>query len=639
MRYAPNDPLWINRDRFVLSNGHASALLYSMLHLLGILTTSDLQAFRSLDSVTPGHPEVGETPGVEVTTGPLGQGVSNAVGMAIAGAHMGAVYNKADDPRFASLFDSTVYTLVGDGCLQEGVSAEALSLAGHLKLGNLIALYDDNSITIDGSTDISFSENVQARFEAYGWATFVVENGNDDVQALRDAIAAAKAVADQPCVILVRTEIGFGAGEKAGTHSIHGSPLSEEELGNLKEHFGLPRDEKFYVPDEVAAFYADVAARGNAAAAAWQINFDAYVEAYPEEGAELARRLSGELPEGWREALPSFSPEDKSEATRSLSGKVLNALAPLLPELVGGSADLTPSNKTALKCTHDFQAGSYDGRYLRFGVREHGMTAICNGIFAFGAGFRPFGATFLNFLEYAAGAFRLSALSHFGVLFIMTHDSIGLGEDGPTHQPTTTPTYVRSMANALFIRPADGNEVAGAYAVALERNTMPTVLSLARQSGPHLAGSSTDSVARGAYSLASFGPESDSPDLILTASGTEVGLVVEAAQALADADGLSVSVVSFPCWSLFEEQDQAYRESVFPPFVPVLAVEPYASTGWSKFSHAQIALDNKFGKSAPASDIYAHFGFTVDNVASRGKALVQYYQDAGYQAEPLMKRW
>ncbi|KAJ1924678.1 Transketolase, partial [Coemansia sp. S17] len=485
----PKNSKWLNRDRFVLSNGHGCALQYVLLHLMGYkVTMDDLKNFRQLGSKTPGHPENTHTDGIEVTTGPLGQGISNAVGMAIAERHLAATFNK---PGF-NVIDNTVYAIAGDGCLQEGVASEASSLAGHLQLGNLIVLYDSNGIQIDGSTKLGFTENVLERYAAYGWHTLEVADGDNDLDGLARAIEAAKAETDRPTLIKVETTIGFGAA-KAGTEGVHGAPLGAESLAAVKALFDFDPAQKFSVADAVYDFYAQRAAEGARREDEWHALLAAYAQAHPELHAELVRRIEGRLPDGWEKALPRYSPADKPVATRKLSEVVLNAIAGLVPELIGGSADLTGSNLTRWKGAVDFQPestglGSYAGRYVRYGVREHGMAAISNGIAAYGANI-PFASTFLNFISYAAGATRLSALSHLRVLYIMTHDSIGLGEDGPTHQPIETMAMLRATPNYLNFRPADGNEVSAAYLAALQHSDRPSVLSLTRQNLPQLEGS------------------------------------------------------------------------------------------------------------------------------------------------------
>jgi transketolase len=496
MQHSPSDAEWFNRDRFVLSNGHACALQYSMLHLTGYpLSIDDCKAFRQLDSLTPGHPENFATAGVEVSTGPLGQGLSNAVGMAIAESNLAATYNKEGH----KIIDHFTYVICGDGCLQEGVTSEACSLAGHLGLGKLVLLYDDNLITIDGGTELSFTEDVKKRFEAYNWQVIEVADGTDSA-AILAAVEEGKACTDKPTMVKIRTVIGEGCPSKQGSHKVHGAPLGEEGVKETKTNLGLDPEQSFQVPDAVAEYYAGVKISGDAAAVAWKEELAAFTAAFPGEGAELARRIAGDLPEDALAALSTYTPEDPNKATRQWSQLALNDLAPKLPELMGGSADLTPSNLTLPTGNSDYQKATPAGKYIRFGVREHGMAAICNGMAAHG-GVIPYCATFLNFTGYALGAVRVSALSRFRVLYVMTHDSIGLGEDGPTHQPIEMLESLRSMPNMFVFRPCDGNEVAGSYAAALQLATAPSVLALSRQGMPVNAGSSIEAVRLGAYVL------------------------------------------------------------------------------------------------------------------------------------------
>jgi len=612
MQFNPSNPDWVNRDRFVLSNGHACALLYSLLHLTGFkISLDDLKAFRTLGSITPGHPERHETPGVEVTTGPLGQGFCNAVGMAIAQESLRAEFNQDD----CELIDNYVYVIMGDGCHQEGVTGEAASLAGHLKLGRLICLYDDNDITIDGGTELSFTEDVGARFESYGWHVLSVADGNHDLAGIEKAILEAKKVTDKPTLIKVKTTIGLGSA-KENTANVHGSPLSKDDLANVKTKFGMDPSKTFYVPDDVAAAMS-ATENGATAEAAWNAKFAEYTAKHPEKAAQLQRRLKKELPADWKNLLPKFTADKPADATRKISGMVLNSVGATLTELIGGSADLTPSNCTWLNCSHDFQAATRDGRYIRYGVREHGMAAIMNGIAAYGAHI-PYGATFLNFIGYALGAMRLSAISHLQVIYVMTHDSIGLGEDGPTHQPIESLASLRAMPNMYVFRPADGNETTGSYIAALELTKSPSVLCLTRQNVKHLAKSSPELVARGAY----VAVEVENPDVTLVASGSEVGLCVEAAE-LSD---LNVRVVSMPCWELFDQQPAEYRNSVLLPTVPTLSVEAASITGWERYAHAHQGMTT-FGASAPAEDVFKHFGFTPENLAAKAAKLAAFYKD------------
>eukprot|EP00730_Choanoeca_flexa_P000139 TRINITY_DN10062_c0_g1_i2.p1 TRINITY_DN10062_c0_g1~~TRINITY_DN10062_c0_g1_i2.p1 ORF type:complete len:684 (+),score=235.73 TRINITY_DN10062_c0_g1_i2:65-2116(+) len=616
MNFNPENPKWANRDRFVLSNGHACALQYCMLHLCGYkLTMDDLKQFRQLGSKTPGHPENHLTEGIEVSTGPLGQGISNAVGLALAEKHLAAVFNK---PKY-TVVDHYTYVICGDGCLQEGVSSEACSLAGHLGLGKLIVLYDDNLITIDGATSLSFGEDVLKRYEAYGWHTSSVADGNNEAgEDLLSKIEAAKAVTDRPSIIKVRTIIGIGSA-KEGTEKVHGSPLGDEDLANVKKKYGFNPDDKFVVADDVYKFYRERAEEGKQAEAKWNELFDSYKKEFPDLADEFTRRMAGELDADWAKDLPTYTPESKTEATRKYSAHALKEVVASLPEVVGGSADLTPSNNTKVEGNKlDYSPETPEGRYIRFGVREHAMAAICNGMAAHG-GFIPFGATFLVFTGYAMGAVRLSALSEFQVLYIMTHDSIGLGEDGPTHQQIEILAATRAIPNLNVIRPADGNETSGAYKCALEARTTPTVLALSRQSCRNIAGTSIEGVAKGAYTVR----DADNATIILAASGSELQLAEEAIEDL-EKKGEKVRLVSFPCWEFFEQQDQKYKESVFTPGVPVLSIEAASRFGWGKYSHAQIGMDT-FGASGPGAKVMEHFGFNKKNVVEKAQTLIKFY--------------
>jgi transketolase len=617
LRHNPKNPRWFNRDRFVLSAGHGCMLLYALLHLTGYdsVTLEDIKQFRQWGSKTPGHPETFETPGVEVTTGPLGQGISNAVGLAIAEAHLAARFNKPGH----TLVDHTTYVLMGDGCNQEGVASEAASLAGHLGLGKLIALYDDNHITIDGNTAVSFTEDVLKRYEAYGWHVQHVAEGNTDVAAIVRALEAAKAVTDKPSLIKVTTTIGYGSPNKANTAGVHGAALGADEAELTRKALEWTYGD-FVVPEEAYDHWRQAIQRGAAAEGDWSATLTAYRQAYPAEAAEFERLLRGELPVGWDSALPTFTPADKGLATRQHSYNALNAFGPKLPELIGGSADLTHSNLTDIKGEASFQKGGEANRYLHFGVREHAMAAILNGIAYHTSGLIPYGGTFLVFAGYMIGAMRLSALSELGVIYVLTHDSIGLGEDGPTHQPVETLANLRAIPNLLVIRPGDGNETIGAYQVAVANRKRPTALALSRQAMPNQANSSPGAVAKGGYIL----EDSDgSPDLILIGTGTELDLCVKAAPQLR-AEGRKVRVVSMPCVELFEEQDASYRESVLPTSCRKrVVVEASSSFGWHKytgFDGATVSID-RFGASAPGPTCLEKFGFTVDNVVATAKGL------------------
>ncbi|MBW4489099.1 MAG: transketolase [Trichocoleus desertorum ATA4-8-CV12] len=618
MRCNPKNPFWFNRDRFVLSAGHGSMLQYALLYLAGYdsVTMDDIKQFRQLDSKTPGHPENFMTPGVEVTTGPLGQGICNGVGLAMAEAHLAGKFNKPD----AKLVDHYTYVILGDGCNMEGVSGEACSLAGHLGLGKLIALYDDNHISIDGSTDVSFTEDVSKRFEAYGWHVLHVADGNHDLDGIAKAIEAAKQVTDKPSFIKVTTTIGYGSPNKANTAGVHGAALGGDEIKLTREKLGW-NYEPFEVPQDALNHWRKAVERGAQLEDEWNQVLAQYRTKYAGEAAEFERFVSNKLPDGWEKSLPVYTPEDKAIATRQTSEKTLNAIAPAVPELIGGSADLTHSNLTYIKVSGDFQKGAYENRNLRFGVREHGMGAICNGIALHNSGLIPYCATFLVFADYMRAAIRLSALSQAGVIYVMTHDSIALGEDGPTHQPIETIASLRAIPNLLVMRPADGNETSGAYKVAVEERKRPTLMALSRQALPQLNGSSIEAVAKGAYILSD---SEGTPDLILMATGSEVQLCVKAADQLR-AEGKNVRVVSMPCWELFDEQDAAYRESVLPKAVTKrLAVEAASSFGWCRYigTEGDMISVERFGVSAPGNVALEKFGYTVDNVVTRAKALL-----------------
>lgn len=620
LRHNPRNPRWPGRDRFVLSGGHGSMLLYSLLHLTGYdLPLEQIKNFRQWDSITPGHPEYGLTPGVETTTGPLGQGFATGVGMAIAATHLAAVFNK---PGF-ELFDSYIYGIVTDGDLMEGVSSEAASLAGHLSLGRLIYLYDNNHISIDGSTDLAFTEDRAARFEAYNWHVQKVGDGND-VEAIDEAIQAAKKD-PRPSLIVCTTTIGFGAPNKQGTASVHGEPLGDDELKLAKENLGWPVEPRFHIPADVQEFYRGAVERGQKAEAEWKDKFSAYQRLHPEQGRELERRLDGELPAGWDSDLVSFPADEKGLASRVASGKTINALAEKLPELIGGSADLEPSNKTWIAESPAFTKDSPEGRNFHFGVREHAMGAVLNGIALYG-GLIPYGGTFLIFSDYMKPAIRIAALSHIPAIYVFTHDSIGLGEDGPTHQPVEHLAALRAVPNITVIRPADANETVEAWKIAIQRREGPTALALTRQALPTLDRSLADDaseLAKGAYVLSDFGE--GEPELILMASGSEVSLINNAAARLS-AEGITVRAVSFPSWELFEEQDEAYRQAVLPNGIRRrLAVEAGAGLGWERYvgSEGAILSLERFGASAPGKVIFEKLGFTVENVIAKAREVLQ----------------
>jgi transketolase len=621
MKFNPKNPHWFNRDRFVLSAGHGSMLQYSLLHLFGYdsVTMEDIKQFRQWGSNTPGHPENFLTPGVEVTTGPLGQGIANAVGLALAEAHLAAKFNKPG----CTLVDHYSYVILGDGCNMEGISGEAASLAAHWGLGKVIALYDDNHISIDGSTDIAFTEDVCARFEAYGWHVQHVENGNTDLDAIAKAIESAKAVTDKPSLIKVTTTIGYGSPNKADTAGVHGAALGGEEVQATRENLGW-NYEPFVVPDEVYAYFHQAIARGASLQAEWEETLATYKTKYPQEAAQFETLISGKLPENWADCLPSYTPEDKALASRKHSEICLNAIADVLPNLIGGSADLTHSNLTQTKASGDFQKGAYQNRNVHFGVREHAMGAICNGIALHNSGLIPYGATFLIFTDYMRNPIRLSALSETKVLWVMTHDSIALGEDGPTHQPVEQVMSLRLIPELLVFRPADGNETSGAYKAAINADKKSSVFALTRQNLPNLAGSSIDKVAQGAYVLSCGFPPSEL-ELILIGTGSEVALCEEAAQVLR-AEGRKVRVVSMPCMELFEQQSAEYKESVLPTnnSAKRLSVEAGSTLGWQLYvgrDGASIGVDT-FGASAPGDVIMEKFGFTVANVVAKAKELI-----------------
>ncbi|HVS63996.1 MAG TPA: transketolase, partial [Thermoanaerobaculia bacterium] len=622
LRFDPRDPLWLDRDRFVLSCGHASALLYGLLHLSGYdLSIEELASFRQLGSKTPGHPENFLTPGVETTTGPLGQGLGNAIGMAMAERLLAREFNRDG----FELFRHHVWVLASDGDLMEGVASEASSLAGHLALGNLNVLWDDNRITIDGTTDLSMSEDVVARYAAYGWHTQTVLDGND-LASLESVMRAAVAETRRPSFIAVRTHIGYGSPGKQGTAESHGSPLGADEVKRTKEALGWPLEPELLVPDAARAPFEAAARRGAAARAAWEELRARWSKAHPEAARDLDRRQRGELSTGALDALPLYDP-GSSVPTRKASGKALNAVAPLLPELVGGSADLAGSNNTTIDGELDFTAAR-PARNIRYGVREHAMGAALNGMALSGL-LRPFAGTFLIFSDYMRPSIRLAALMSLPTIYVFTHDSIFLGEDGPTHQPIAHLPALRAIPRLEVIRPADGNETSAAWAAALERRDRPTALVLSRQGLPILEGTrerAREGVARGGYVLraeegAAGGRE---PDLILLATGSEVQLAIGAAEALA-AEGARARVVSLPCWERFAAQDVAYREQVLPPGVSRrLAIEAAATFGWERWVGERGLIHglDRFGASAPYQDLAQHFGFTVEAVVEKAKSLL-----------------
>jgi len=612
LKINPANPEWPERDRFVLSGGHGSMLLYSLLHLTGFdLSLDELKNFRQWGSRTPGHPEFGLTPGIDATTGPLGQGFANGVGMAMAEAHLADEFNQPD----GKIVDHYTYAIVTDGDLMEGVASEAASLAGHLKLGKIIYLYDDNRISIEGSTDIAFTEDRGKRFEAYGWHVLRIKDGND-VEEIDAAIQVAKQD-PRPSLIICPTIIGFGLPTKQGTAKAHGEPPGEEELLNAKKNLGWPTEESFFIPADVKDLFLDVKKKGAAAEAEWKQKFQAYEQKYPQLAKEYQRRFAQKLPQNWDSDLPKFNADAKGAATRKTSGDILNLLAAKLPEIMGGSADLAPSNNTWLKDSQAFQADNPGGRNVHFGVREHGMGAVVNGM-AYHKGFIPYGATFLVFSDYMRGALRVSALSHLHSVWVFTHDSIGLGEDGPTHQPLEHLLALRAIPNLSVIRPCDANEVREGWKAAVERTHGPTALILTRQNLPTLDRENqyapADGLQKGAYVLADLGK--GTPEIILMASGSEVGLMIEAGQKLAE-EGHCVRLVSFPCWDLFEVQSAEYQKEVLPGAIKKrVSIEAGICMGWEKWVGEEgISIGMKgFGASAPANTLFKEFGITAESV-------------------------
>ena len=635
LRYDPEDPIWPNRDRFVLSNGHASMLLYAMLYLAGVrgvnpeyertgeyaVSLDDIKKFRQIDSNTPGHPEYRVTAGVETTTGPLGQGIGNSVGMAIAAKWLAETYNR---PGF-EIFDYNVYAFCGDGDMMEGVGSEAASLAGHLKLPNLCWIYDNNRVTLDGPAEWSFSENVAERFEAYGWNVSHVTDAND-LNALSKAYNNFRQTTDRPTLIVVDSHIGYGSPNKQDTSAAHGEALGEDEVRLVKKFYGWPEDAKFLVPDGVReSFREGIGRRGHQLREDWMKLFAEYAKKYPDLADQINRMQHRDLPQGWDKNLPTFPADAKGMATRDSSGKVLNVLAQNVPWLIGGSADLATSDRTRLKFdgAGDFQAGSYSGRNLHFGVREHGMGAALNGMAV--SKLRPFGGTFFNFSDYMRPTIRLAAIMEIPVIYVYTHDSIGLGEDGPTHQPIEQLASLRAMPGLVLLRPADANEVAEAWKVVMRLRDKPAALVLTRQAVPTFDRSkyaAASGVAHGAYVLAD--PPDGKPDVILMASGSEVSLCVNAYEQL-QSEGIKARVVSMPSWGIFEQQDENYRNKVLPPEVKArVSVEQAATFGWSRYlGPTGIAIGMyRFGASAPIKDLLKKFGFTTDQVVAAARAAI-----------------
>jgi transketolase len=622
LRYNPRNPDWPGRDRFILSCGHASMLLYSLLYLTGFdLPLEEVKAFRQWGSKTPGHPEAGHTPGVEVTTGPLGQGIGNAVGMAMASRLLAHRFNRPGH----EIVSHRIVALCSDGDLMEGVASEAASLAGFHRLGNLVAFYDDNRITIEGSTDLAFREDVGGRFRSYGWNVLMVADGNTDLEGTSAAIGAAFAERGRPTLVIVRTSIAFGSPNKQDTAEAHGSPLGEKEVALTKEALGWPKEPDFFVPGDVLSHFREAIPRGEAMEREWRLKMAAYMSAHPDLAMEWERVMWGDLPEGWEKDLPSFSPGAGPMATRKASGKVINAIARRVPELAGGSADLAPSTETLIEGGGEFLPdASPGGRNFHFGVREHGMGAILTGMSRHG-GVIPYGATFLIFSDYMRASIRLAALSGVRVIYVFTHDSVGLGEDGPTHQPIEHLPSLRAIPNLYVFRPADANETAAAWKMAMERTTGPSAIALTRQNVPILPPEEVfreGNVYRGAYILKEGGK--GHPAVILMASGSEVHVALEAA-GLLEGEGISSRVVSFLCWERFEEQPDLYRQSLLPSSVRArVSVEAGATFGWDRYlggGGASVGID-RFGASAPAARIFQELGITPENVSARAKTLL-----------------
>ncbi len=619
MNHNPENPEWVNRDRFVLSGGHASMLLYSMLYLTGYdLNLEDLRNFRQLGSKTPGHPEYDATPGVETTTGPLGQGIANAVGFAIAERYMSTLYNR--DGR--EIIDHYTYVMCGDGDMMEGVSSEAVSLAGHLGLGKLICIYDDNEISIEGKTEITFTENVKARFEACGWGTIEVPDGND-LEVIHKALAEAGRDKNRPTLVLLKTQIAYGSPNKQGSEKAHGSPLGEEEVRLTKKNLGFPEDRQFYVPDELLAVFRECVGKGAAAETEWRKTFDELQKLYPNLIKRFQKALKRELPDDWASDLPVFEPGD-AVATRSASGKAINAVAEKIPFLIGGSSDLAPSNNTLVASSHDFQKNAWDGGNIRFGVREHAMGGVLNGM-ALYKGLIPYGGTFLVFSDYMRPAIRLAALMELPVIYVFTHDSIAVGEDGPTHQPVEHTAALRSIPGLTVIRPADASETITAWEYAVENTHGPTALILSRQKLPVLDRTrygSADLLKKGGYVLENAEKK---PDIILIATGSEVHIALEAAEALKQ-KAIEVRTVNMPSWELFEKSPKDYQDSVLPPDVKHrIAVEAGVGMGWERYTgdSESVICMNSFGASGPGGEVMKKFGFTAGAIVEKALEIME----------------
>jgi transketolase len=618
LRFNPRDPEWMNRDRFVLSAGHASMLLYSVLYLTGYdLSLDDLKQFRQWESKTPGHPEYSYTPGVETTTGPLGQGFGNSVGMAIAEAHLAATFNRKDH----GIIDHHTYFIASDGDMMEGISHEVASYGGHLKLGRLIGFYDDNHITIEGDTALTFSDDTRKRFEAYGWHVQRVEDGND-LDALDAAISAAKAVTDKPSLIIVRTHIGFGSPNKHDTAEAHGSPLGAEEIKLTKQALGYPSLEPFYVAPEALEHWRSFGAKGPALQKVWNSRYEKYKTEFADEAAELDRRLKGDAPRDWESSLPVFSAKDGNVASRAASGVVINAIAEKIPELIGGSADLAGSTNTIIKKAGSLSAENMSGRNFHFGIREHGMGSIMNGM-ALHGGVVPYGATFLIFSDYMRPAIRLAAIMERHVIYVFTHDSIGLGEDGPTHQPIEQLSTLRAVPGLVVLRPADASETAEAWRAAIKRRGGPVALVLTRQKLAFIDRdkyASAAGLSRGAYVMSG----GTNPEVVLVSSGSEVGLILKAQEKLA-AEGIRASSVSMPSHEMFGDQDEAYRNSVLVPGIPRVFIEAAHPMSWQRWAGQNdiiLGID-RFGASAPYETLYEKLGLTVERIVSSAKSLAR----------------
>ncbi len=612
LKHNPKNPAWVDRDRFVLSAGHASALLYSLLYLFGYgLKIDDLKSFRQWGSRTPGHPEYGDTPGVETTTGPLGQGIANAVGMAIAERHLAATFNQKEQ----QLINHHTYVMCGDGDLMEGVALETISLAGHLGLGKLICLYDDNSITIEGKTNIAFTEDVRAKFESQNWHVVTVNDGND-LEEIQKAIQAGKDAVARPTLVQIKTHIAYGSPNKQDSSGAHGAPLGVEEIKLTKKFYGVPEDKDFYVPEEVLENCRKALLYGEGFEQSWQDIFNSYKTRYPELAARFVDAISGFLTEGWDAKIPEFNPEDGPIATRAASGQVLNAIADNLPALMGGSADLAPSNKTYINSASDFQKDAYDGRNIRFGVREHAMGAIMSGMYLH-SGIRPYGGTFLVFADYMRPAIRVATLMKLPLIYVFTHDSVAVGEDGPTHQPVEHLASLRAIPGLNVVRPADANETALAWKQALKTVDSPTALILSRQKLPTLDVSQREGeFNHGAYIVKTI----IDPDMILIATGSEVHICVEAAKMLKNDHNIKAAVVSMPSWELFEKAPAPYRERILPSSVTKrMAVEAGISMGWEKYtgSEGKILGIDKFGSSAPGGIVLKAYGFSPENIVQK----------------------